>query len=277
MSKQIIDVVVRCKNEMPYTRRTLESLKRQEHSSSRILFMDSGSTDGSRECAQEFGCEIIDIKPEDYIPGRVINTGMATTSSEVVAFINADAIPLESSAVERLVAPFRANSKLAATFGRQMARPDAARLTAYDMERTFSAQEPVRTARGAFFSMAASAISRNVWQEIPFSEKLRFSEDVDWTQRAAQAGWKIRYVPEAQFEHSHDYTPEESRRRRRGEGDADTHIFALGRPDLLQDLIRPLCGNLWRDARAGNLSGTNVLTRWNQAIGYFGGRKSSSR
>jgi len=271
-----VDVVVRCMNEMPYTRRTLESLKQQLPPLNKIVFVDSGSTDGSRECASEFGCEIIDIKPEEYIPGRVINSGMAATSSQVVAFVNADAIPLDSSAVERLVAPFRSRTQVAATFGRQVARPDAEPLTVYDMERAFSAEGTVATKRGSFFSMAASAISRSVWQQHSFSETLRYSEDVDWTHRVAQAGWEVLYMPEARFEHSHDYTLEASRRRRRGEGEADTHIFRLGPPSLVQDLIRPLCGSLLRDAQAGNLSRTNVLIRWNQAVGYFDGRKVSS-
>lgn len=237
--------------------------------------MDSGSTDGSRECARDLGCEIVDIRPEQYIPGRVINAGMTETSSPVVAFVNADAIPLDPAAVEKLIRPFRMSADLAATFGRQVARPDAAALTVYDMERAFSPKDTVRTKRGAFFSMAASAISRVVWEQYAFSETLRYSEDVDWTHRVAQAGWDVHYVPEAQFEHSHDYALEASRRRRRGEGEADTLIFNLGPRSLVQDFIRPLCGSVLRDARAGNISRENVLIRWNQAVGYFDGRKVS--
>jgi hypothetical protein len=46
-----------------------------------------------------------------------------------------------------------------------------------DYARAFGDRAPVQTRRGAFFSMAASAIRRDVWEALPFDEKLRYSED----------------------------------------------------------------------------------------------------
>jgi rhamnosyltransferase len=267
---------VRCKDEMPHTRRTLEALLKQQPSLGRIVFIDSGSTDGSRECALELGCSVLDVKPGQYIPGRVINQGMAATTSAQVAFVNADAVPLHPDAVAQLIAPLRAQPKLAASFGRQVARADAERLTRWDMNRAFGDEAPVRTARGAFFSMAASAISREVWQQHAFSETLRYSEDVDWTHRCLGLGFDVRYIPGARFEHSHDYTPEGTRKRRHGEGVADTAIFALGPASLTRELIRPLIGSVLRDLKHGNLSARNLRTRWLQASGYYAGRRAST-
>jgi rhamnosyltransferase len=219
---------------------------------------------------------ILDVKPGDYIPGRVLNMGMEATKSEIVAFVNADAVPLSPGAVETLVAPLRAKHETVATFARQVPRVDAARITVSDMERAFGDEAPVKTARGFFFSMAASAIRRSVWEGHPFNEALKYSEDVDWTYRMSDGGHHIDYVPEARFEHSHDYDPAGTWKRHHGEGVADTEIFGLGGPSLVRELARPLIGSVLRDARNGNLSGQNLRTRWQQATGYYAGRRESS-
>lgn len=271
-----VDVVVRCKDEMPFTKRTLAALEQQRPRLGRIVFIDSGSKDGSRECAVEHGCTIIDIAPSDYVPGRVINMGMRATSSPVVAFVNADAVPLHDEAVQDLVDPFEANPQMAATFGRQVARPNAETITVRDMERAFGDTAPVRTARGSFFSMAASAISRSIWEAYPFDENLRYSEDVDWTYRMSRQNFEVLYVPAARFEHSHDYDPAGTHKRHFGEGAADTAIFGLGSPDPIREFARPLVGSILRDARGGVLSKKSLLTRWRQALGYYSGRRAST-
>ncbi|MDH3377098.1 MAG: glycosyltransferase family 2 protein, partial [Gammaproteobacteria bacterium] len=174
-----VDVVVRCRNEMPHTRATLDMLQRQAYPTGKILFVDCGSTDGSREAAQQrVGFEIIDLDPSQYIPGRVLNMGMNRTESDVVAFINADAIPDDPSTLGALVAPLINDDSIAAGYGRQLARPSADRLTKMDYKRVFGSSTQVAMRRGRFFSMAGSAISRAVWTRLPFDEELRYSEDV---------------------------------------------------------------------------------------------------
>lgn len=274
--REVVDVVVRCRNEMPFTERTLAALASQRAPRARVLFIDCDSTDGSREVAVSAGARVIDLAPEAYIPGKVLNAGMEMTQSEVVAFVNADAIPLDDGALGRLVAPLLGEGRVAATFGKQVARPDADPLTKVDYARAFG-DRPVQTRRGAFFSMAASAIRRDVWEALPFDEKLRYSEDVDWTQRASALGWGVEYVPEAAFEHSHSYDLRAHLKRRSGEGKADKAIFRLGAPSVVKDLLRPLAGSIVRDARARVLSPSGVAVRVAQAAGYFAGRASAVR
>ncbi|WP_437681781.1 glycosyltransferase family 2 protein [Sorangium sp. So ce131] len=278
---EIVDVVVRCYNEMPYTRRTLEALARQEAPRARVLFIDSGSTDGSREAAVQAGVTLVDWKPGTYMPGAVINAGMERTRSAVVAFVNADAVPRGPDALGKLLAPLleggAARGATAAVYGRQVARPGADALTHVDYARAFPPSGALAIRRGTFFSMAVSAIRRDVWERLPFDPALRYSEDVDWVHRAEALGWTSAYVPDAEFEHSHDYDLRGSFQRRRGEGAADTLIHRLGRPSLLSDLARPLAGSLLRDARAGVVSPRGIATRAAQAAGYFAGRRRAAR
>ncbi len=270
-----IDVIVRCRNEMPWTERALSGLREQRGVEARILFIDCDSTDGSREVAESMGVRLLDWDPKKYVPGRVLNHGMEQTESEIAAFINADAVPLHDDALQTLIAPL-ADPSVAATFARQVARPDADPLTKLDYARAFG-DAPVPTRLGTFFSMAASAIRRDVWSSMPFDPDLRYSEDVDWTTRAAALGYEIRYVPEARFEHSHAYDLRGHFKRRKGEGRADTAIHRLGRASVVTDFARPLVGSLLRDARAGAARPEVAVTRMVQAAGYFVGRWRSTR
>lgn len=266
-----IEVVVRCKNEMPHVERTLSTLI---ESGARVLFIDSGSTDGSLECAERAGVEIVRITPESYIPGRVLNDAMKRTRGEVVAFVNADAVPLGRDAVLQLVSQCRSGA--AAAFGRQLPRPNARPLTKADYARAFPdrAHDPKLS---RFFSMAASAIRRDVWETLPFDERLRYSEDVDWTMRLRALGLRIDYVPRARFEHSHDYDVAGMQRRMRGEGEAESRIARRADPGLWRDLLRPLAGSVMRDARAGVLSLDSVRVRWSAERGRFDGLQHAAR
>jgi rhamnosyltransferase len=268
-----VDVVVRCRNEMPYTTHTLAGLRRQRGVAARVLFLDCRSTDGSREAADDAGARILDIDPSSYIPGAVLNLGMRETRSPIVAFVNADAIPLEDGALARLVAPLTQDPALAATYGRQRPRPSASPATRLEQDRAFPPDAAPHLRRGRFFSMAASAIRRDVWQMLPFDETLRYSEDVDWTFRLGALGLTTAYVPEAVFEHSHDYTLAAQVKRRAGEGAADAAIYRLGRPSLLADFARPLAGALGRDLLGGVASPYAIATRAAQALGYLQGRR----
>lgn len=281
-----IDVVVRCRNEMPHAARTLAALARQRGPRARVLFVDCGSTDGSREAAVDAGVTILDVDPAAYVPGRVLNLAMRHTRSAIVAFVNADAVPCHDDALARLLAPLLGagppgpllgaggEGRIAASYGRQLPRVDACATTRLDHQHAFG-DEPPRLREGRFFSMAASAIRRDVWERLPFDEALRFSEDVDWTRRIGALGFELRYAPDARFEHSHDYDAGGQRRRRRGEGRADAAIARLGAPSLVRDLLRPLGGALLRDARGGALSPRGVALRVAQAVGYFEGRREA--
>lgn len=272
-----LDVVVRCRNEMPHVVRTLEALRRQRGVAARVHFIDCRSTDGSSEAAQRLGVPIIDQDPDLYVPGAVLNRAMRLTTSELVAFVNADAVPLRDDSLAQLIEPLLSNPDAAAIYGRQLPRRDAHRTTQLDHRYAFGDGKAPRVRHGRFFSMAASAVRRTPWRSLPFDEALGYSEDVDWTRRAGALGWSIGYAPEALFEHSHDYSLAASYRRRLGEGVADATIHRTDRPGLLSDLIRPALGALGRDLRSGQIEIGSLALRSAQAVGYYMGRRGGRR
>lgn len=215
-------IVMRAHNDMPLIAQTLARLARQRRSFELVVF-DDASTDGTRQEAEKYTDRVFPVPGGAYVPGRVLNKGMEVSEGEFVVFLNSDCIPQHDWWLERLLAGF-SDEGVAAVFGRQIPRPDCHPLYARDLETAFG--DGVLQARFRHcFSMAASAIRRSVWEQLRFDEGLQYSEDVDWTWRARQRGYAVRYVPEAVVMHSHNYSLRQLYRRQFGEGRAEAVIF----------------------------------------------------
>ncbi|SPE34430.1 putative glycosyltransferase [Candidatus Sulfopaludibacter sp. SbA6] len=216
-------VAMRAHNDMPLVAETLRSLATQRRPFTLVAF-DNASTDGTLEEIRKHTGRIQHVPAGAYVPGRVLNQAMAATEGEVVVFLNSDCTPQNDSMLDALVAGF-ADDKVAAVFGRQMPRPDCRALMAKDTDDTYGDGARQRFWRHCF-SMAVSGIRRTVWEKMPFQEDLQYSEDIDWTWRARQRGYEIRYVPDAIAMHSHNYTLRQYYKRHFGEGRAEAQIFA---------------------------------------------------
>jgi len=187
------------------------------------VVFDNASTDGTRELAERHADAVFTVPEGAYVPGRVLNAAMREATSDIVVFVNSDCPPDDERWLETLVAGFTSGT-VAAVFGRQRPRPDCVPLFARDTEATFGPSDAPCAWRHRF-SMANSAIRRSVWAAMPFREDLQYSEDIDWTWRARQAGFEVRYVGAASVEHSHNYSWRQYYRRQFGEGEAEARIF----------------------------------------------------
>lgn len=219
---QIPYVVMRSHNDMPIISDTLKMLYQQTQAFNLIVF-DDGSTDGTVEEIKKYTDQIYPVPGKTYVPGRVLNQGMAKTTGEYVVFLNSDCTPQHTTWLENLLQGFK-DDRVAAVFGRQIPRPNCWPLYVKDTEDTFGDGEKQKSWRHCF-SMAASAIRRSVWANMKFDESLQYSEDIDWTWRARQSGHTIQYVQDAVVMHSHNYTPKQLFKRQFGEGKAEATIF----------------------------------------------------
>ena len=241
-------VIMRSRNEMPVLRETLHMLCRQTQPFELVAF-DNASTDGSVEEIRKHTDRIVHVPAGEYVPGRVLNRGMEASSGELVVFLNADCTPQGETWLAALLGGFDSD-QVAAVFGRQVPRNGCRPLHARDVELTFGDGARQASWRHCF-SMASSAIRRSAWQEMMFSEELQYSEDIDWTWRARQRGWVVRYVPEAAAAHSENYSLGKFYRRHYGEGKAESRIFDWSpwqRNVLRYSLLpyaRQVCGD-WR-------------------------------
>ncbi|WP_321300082.1 glycosyltransferase [uncultured Sphaerochaeta sp.] len=218
-----IPVVIRSHNDLSYLKDTLAMVFAQSLAASVHVF-DNDSSDGTLDYLASQNVTVHRVPEGTYIPGDVLNRAMQTVdpSQPFVAFLNSDCTPLDEHWLEYLLASF--SEGVAAVFGRQVPRPDCKPLFAKDTEDTFGDGERQKTWKHCF-SMASSAIRRSVWESMPFRTDITYSEDIDWTWRARQEGWKISYAKDSQVYHSHNYTPSQFYKRHQGEGRAEAHIF----------------------------------------------------
>lgn len=197
-------------NEGWVLRETLESLMSQTLRDWRLFVIDSGSTDGSMEIFRDFPVtRLVQIKPQEYIPGRVLNRGMEMTESDFVVFLNADATPANDRWLENLVSGATDAGNVAACFGRQIPRKDCKAPFKRDYEVCFGPQRK-SASWDHFFSMVNSLVFRDMWKMRPFREDIQYAEDHEFSLYWKKSGKEIRYIDESCVIHSHNYSPKQS-------------------------------------------------------------------
>jgi rhamnosyltransferase len=234
MCEPLVSIIIRSLNEGWALRETLPALRAQQFRNWELLAIDSGSTDGSVELLRQANPRLLlQIKPEEYNPSRVMNRGMELARAEFGIFLNADATPQGTDWLRPLVLALQ-DPQTAAVFGRQIPRPACQAVYAHDYERCFG---PRRESAGweHFFSMVSSGLRKDIWARRGFLETLQYSEDDEYTRWCRAQGYRVVYCPESVVMHSHNYTPPQAYRRSFGEAKALAAVWT-GRP---QDLNWP--------------------------------------
>ena len=228
-----VSILIRSCNDEEFIGRTLQAVADQKSPLPfEIVCCDDGSRDRTPEIIDAFpGARRLPRPEGPYLPGARLNYMIRNSSGDVIVFNNADAVPVNDRWLAELIAPLL-EGRADAVYGNQLARPDASFLVRKDNLRAFGDGKEAAKWR-FFFSLATSAAFREDLVKNPFDEKLRFSEDVEWARRRPL---RIVYAPQAQVEHSHNYTIAQLKRRFYGEGSADAVIFGE-RPNLMREML----------------------------------------
>lgn len=242
-----ISVVIRTRDDEPFLQATLERVRAQAVPT-QVLVMNNNS--GNRPLQphlQRLADRVVQIPDGEYRPGAVLNQAMELTSSEIVIFLNADCVPQNSSWLHELVSPIQ-DGEADITFGCQVPRANCYPPLARDTMETFGDGRHQERWRNCF-SMALSALRRDVWESVRFDPDLRYSEDIAWSLAVKSKGFKVQYAPHSVVEHSHNYTLAQFYRRQKGEGIAEASIFSWNRwrSSLLRYSLLPLFRQVWRD------------------------------
>ena len=246
-----VTVVLRSYNDAALLPRTLESLDAQTGVDLTLLAIESASTDNSLEILQQHGgfAHIEQLEPGSYQSSRVLNFGVERASTDLVAFVNSDAIPMHDRVLHQLADCLLTQKKTAGAFAKQIVRPDADALTRLEYDVAFENREQLGPKVASWMTLVCSMIRREAWLEIPFDHAVTFAEDAIWSHQIAERGWSTRYVPEAVAEHSHNYTARQRYVRAYGDAAALARIADAPPPaDALRGFFLPLAKRCVRDS-----------------------------
>ena len=217
----------------------MESLERQKFSGSfEIIAIDSGSKDGSLEILEKYNTRIFRIKPEEFHHSRTRNLGAEKSKGEVLVYLTQDALPINNDLLEKLVNPLK-DPEVAVSYGRQIANPDAKDVNKFFYSYFYPDEKKVLSKELAnnpkkfyinyiYVSDVCSAIKKEVWDEVRFTDDVPMSEDKDFALKVLKAGYGIVYEPEATVYHSHDYSLHSLFKRRFQDGSAFSNIALEG-------------------------------------------------
>ncbi|MCA9600460.1 MAG: glycosyltransferase family 2 protein [Myxococcales bacterium] len=246
-----VTVIMRSKNSDWVIAQALAGLFSQEFKDFELLVIDSGSTDRTLEILRQYPHRLIQIPPEEYFPGRVLNVAIENAKSEILVFQNSDGVPLVPTTLGRLVEPFE-NPEVAATLTRQLPRPDADTWVRRDYAVSFP--DAHETPAWITISLPMAAIRRSAWEKHRFYTEAWGSEDTEWGEWARQHNFRIAYVPDALIMHSHNYTLEQLYGRRFIEGEADAFIYKRKEtlPKAVARTVLSTARDMWACLRAGD-------------------------
>ena len=239
----VVTVAIPVLDGGPLLRRALAAVAEQDVDGEvELVVADSGSTDGSREAAEQAGATVIDVPPGEFSHGGTRNLLMESSRGAHVAFLTQDAVPADARWLSRLLAAFELADDVALAFGPYRARPESSPMVRRELNRIFEGFSPggePRLDRGTddppgphdrdrrlFFSDANGCIARSAWEQVPFRE-VAYAEDQMLARDMLSAGWSKAYHPAAAVVHSHDYTLRQQLRRSFDEGRAllEVHGF----------------------------------------------------
>jgi glycosyltransferase involved in cell wall biosynthesis len=232
-----LSIVIRALNEARFLPDLLVAISGQELAgdSCEVILVDSGSTDGTVQIAEEHLCKVVHIPKRDFSFGRSLNLGCAAAEGEVLVFISGHCIPYDRHWLKRLIEPF-SRSDIGYTYGRQI----GGQSTHFSEHQIFAKYFPKQSQipqDGFYCNNANAALLRRDWEALRFDEDLTGVEDMYLAKQLIQRGRKLAYVADATVYHLHHETWRQVKRRFEREAIALQRIMPevhLGLLDVLR-------------------------------------------
>lgn len=190
-----------------------------------IIVVDNGSTDGSQECLKrikESKNQRIKVlfNKENLGFAKAVNQALRQAQGEYILLLNPD-IKVKKNALKKLI-KFAKNHPEAGIIGARLLNPDGTtqgscfpKLSIANAIKEFwlgqkgvfekyapRTQKPVEVEAVVG---ACMLIAKKVIEKVGFFDERYFLyfEDLDYCRRVKKSGWKVYYLPEAEFIHDH--------------------------------------------------------------------------
>jgi len=196
----------------------LGSLCKQSLRPSKLILLDSESTDNTVQLAIEAGFETHTVRRSEFNHGTTRQRGINLSGhASIVIFLTQDTILSSPDSIKNIILPFD-DEKVGAVCGRQLPHDDAlpiaahARLFNYPAESSIKSKDDIPRIgiKAAFISNSFAAYRRTALVEVGgFPSDVIFGEDTYVATKMLQSGWKIAYAAKATCYHSHNYSIKE--------------------------------------------------------------------
>ena len=154
-----------------------------------VLYVDSGSTDGSRELAAGLGATVLPLPPGPFTAARARNTGWRRATGEVILFLDGDTL-LDADFPLAGLASLRQNQKNAAAWGhrREVCPCLSIYVRVLDLDWIYPPGE-------ALFFGGDVLVRRSALAEVNgFDESLIAGEEPEMCRRMRSLGWHIQHI-----------------------------------------------------------------------------------
>jgi rhamnosyltransferase len=209
-----VSVIIPTLNAGRYAEGIIQSLAQQTKKPTEIIIVDSTSEDGTAGIFERAGAVVHTVARERFHHAEVRNRAALEARGEVLVFMTQDALPADSSCLERLIAPLD-EGRAIASFARQVPGPDATPLERFARETNYPPESRIASrasagslgARAYFFSNSFSAVARVAFEKLGgFPCHTIMNEDMLFAAKLLRAGHRIAYVADALVIHSHRYS-----------------------------------------------------------------------
>lgn len=202
-------------NASCYVTKIIESIKQQDVVPTKVLVIDSSSTDGTVEVFQGEGFDVHSIRRSEFNHGATRNLAFAMNPwADIVVFQTQDALFESGHSLKELVRSFD-EPAVGAAYGRQLPRIGAGPIEAHARVFNYPTTNQIRSLgdvnrlgfRSIFISNSFAAYRASAYRAVGgFSDKVIVGEDTHLVARLLLSGWKVAYCAEAKVYHSHDYS-----------------------------------------------------------------------
>jgi len=251
-----ISIVILTKNQENIIGETLRAVFGQEiNCDFEVIIIDSGSSGRTLEIIKKYPIVLIQISSEEFGHGKTRNLGMRFSKGKYLVFLNGDAIPKDKHWLNNLIRPFFIYEGVAGAYSGIIPRQDCNPLDARDILRDdYLFSERIKHIKSfaeyknkgveekrkfISFHTVSCAIKKDLLLKNPFAD-IEFGEDLEWSQRILEKGYKIVFEPSSEVIHSHDLHKSFIRTMKRYFDDARLNHLLLKRWTISALLKLPL-------------------------------------
>lgn len=192
-------IIIRTKNEGRWIKQCLKSVFSQNYKNFEVILVDNLSNDSTVKKASQFDIKLVTI--EDYKPGDAINKGIKSSTGDYLVILSGHCVPTNEYWLENLLKNLT-DEGVAGVYGRQEPLSFSTDSDKRDLTLIFGLDKKVQI-KDSFFHNANGALTRKIWEKLPFDSSINHIEDRLWGKDVINAGYKIIYEPEASVYHYH--------------------------------------------------------------------------